>query len=63
MKVLLKEDVENLGYAGEVCKVADGYGRNYLIPKGMAVLASPNVMKQADVWRTKAEARRAETPG
>ena len=40
MKVLLKEDVENLGYAGEVFKVADGYGRNYLIPKGMAVLAN-----------------------
>ncbi len=60
MKVLLKEDVENLGYAGEVYKVADGYGRNYLIPKGLAVLASPNVMKQAQVWRRKAEARRAE---
>lgn len=60
MKVLLKEDVENLGYAGEVCKVADGYGRNYLIPKGVAVLASPNVMKQANVWRTRAEVRRAE---
>ncbi|NCF65428.1 MAG: 50S ribosomal protein L9 [Chloroflexi bacterium] len=60
MKVLLKEDVENLGYAGEVCKVAGGYGRNYLIPKGMAVLASPNVMKQAEVWRKRAEVRRAE---
>ncbi|HSG16984.1 MAG TPA: bL9 family ribosomal protein, partial [Anaerolineae bacterium] len=32
MKVLLKEDVDNLGYAGEVMTVADGYGRNYLIP-------------------------------
>ena len=60
MKVLLKEDVENLGYAGEVFKVADGYGRNYLIPKGMAVLANPSVMKQAEAWRKKAEARRAE---
>ncbi|MEJ2753217.1 MAG: 50S ribosomal protein L9 [Candidatus Promineifilaceae bacterium] len=60
MKVLLKEDVDNLGYAGEVYKVADGYGRNYLIPKGLAVLASPGVMKQADVWRKKAEARREE---
>jgi len=60
MKVLLKEDVENLGYAGEVYKVADGYGRNYLIPKGMAVLAKPSVMKQARVWRKKADARRAE---
>ena len=60
MKVLLKEDVENLGYAGELCKVADGYGRNYLIPKGMAVVATPSVMKQAEVWRKKAEARRAQ---
>jgi large subunit ribosomal protein L9 len=60
MKVLLKEDVENLGYAGEVYKVADGYGRNYLIPKGMAVLANPSVMKQAEAWRKKAETRRAE---
>ncbi len=60
MKVLLKEDVDNLGYAGEVYTVADGYGRNYLIPKGLAVLASQGVMKQADVWRKKAEARREE---
>ena len=60
MKVLLKEDVDNLGYAGEVYSVADGYGRNYLIPKGLAVLANPSVMKQADVWRKKAEARREE---
>lgn len=60
MKVLLKEDVENIGYAGEVYKVADGYGRNYLIPNGMAVVASPGAMKQAEAWREKAEARRAE---
>lgn len=60
MNVLLKEDVENLGYAGEVYKVADGYGRNFLIPQGMAVRATPNVMKQARVWRRKAETRRAE---
>ena len=43
MKVLLKEDVDNLGYAGEVYKVADGYGRNYLIPQGFAVVATPAV--------------------
>ncbi|RMH00715.1 MAG: 50S ribosomal protein L9 [Chloroflexi bacterium] len=60
MKVLLKEDVENLGLAGEVHNVADGYGRNYLIPKGLAVKATPNVMKQAEIWRKKAEARRAQ---
>lgn len=60
MKVLLKEDVDNLGYAGEVHTVADGFGRNFLLPKGMAVKATPAVMKQADAWRKKAEARRAE---
>ena len=60
MKVLLKEDVENLGLAGEVYDVANGYGRNYLIPKGYAVKASPSVMNQAEAWRKKAEARRAE---
>jgi large subunit ribosomal protein L9 len=60
MKVLLKEDVDNLGYAGEVHNVADGYGRNYLIPKDLAVLATSSVMKQADHWRKKAEARREE---
>lgn len=60
MKVLLKEDVDNLGYAGEVHKVAPGYARNYLIPKGMAVKAAPGAMKQAEIWRNRAEARRAE---
>lgn len=60
MKVLLKEDVDNLGYAGEVHKVAPGFARNFLIPQGMAIKADPGAMKQADVWRTRADARRAE---
>ena len=60
MKVLLKEDIETLGYAGEVHNVAPGYGRNYLIPKGLAVQATPSALKQAEIWRRKAEARRAE---
>lgn len=60
MQVLLKEDVQNLGFAGEVYKVAAGYGRNYLLPQGLAVKASPSVMKQAVVWRKKAETRREE---
>lgn len=60
MKVLLKQDVDNLGYAGEVHVVADGFGRNYLLPKGLAVKANPDVMKQADAWRKRAEAHRAE---
>lgn len=60
MKVLLKEDVDNLGYAGEVHTVADGYGRNFLLPKSLAVKATPDVMKQAESWRKQAENRRAE---
>lgn len=60
MNVLLKVDVDNLGYAGEVHKVSPGYGRNFLIPKGLAVVATSGVMKQADAWRRKAEARREQ---
>lgn len=60
MKVLLKQDVDNLGYAGEVHTVANGYGRNYLLPQGLAVKATPNEMKQAEVWSKRAAARRAE---
>jgi large subunit ribosomal protein L9 len=60
MKVLLKEDVDNLGYAGEVMDVADGYGRNYLIPNGLAVKASSSVLKQAEVWRERATIRMNE---
>lgn len=60
MKVLLKEDVDNLGYAGEVHEVAAGFGRNFLIPKGLAVIATSKVMNQAKAWRKQAETRRAE---
>lgn len=60
MKVLLKVDVDNLGYAGEVRTVADGYGRNFLLPKGLAVKATPEVMKQAEAWRARADTHRAE---
>jgi large subunit ribosomal protein L9 len=43
MEVILKHDVEKLGYADEIVKVKDGYARNYLLPKGLAVLANtPN---------------------
>lgn len=57
MKVLLREDVDNLGYAGEVMDVANGYGRNYLIPRGLAVKATPSVLKQAESWRARAATR------
>jgi large subunit ribosomal protein L9 len=60
MKVLLKEDVSNLGYAGEVMDVADGYGRNFLIPQGMAVKATPGVLTAAKTWRERAKVRLSE---
>jgi large subunit ribosomal protein L9 len=59
MQVLLIQDVDNLGYAGDVKKVADGFGRNYLIPRNMAVLATPGALKQAETIRKSAEKRRA----
>ena len=59
MKVMLLKDVHRLGRAGEVKKVADGYGRNYLIPQGLAVLATPGVLKQADRIRENASRERA----
>jgi large subunit ribosomal protein L9 len=58
MKVLLIKDVYKLGRAGDVKKVADGYGRNFLIPQGMAMLATPGAMKTAERIRTKAAERR-----
>ncbi|HTX92708.1 MAG TPA: 50S ribosomal protein L9 [Anaerolineales bacterium] len=58
MKVLLIKDVYKLGRAGDVKKVADGYGRNFLLPQAMAVLATPGAMKTAERIRTKAAERR-----
>ena len=58
MKVLLLKDVYKLGRAGDVKKVADGYGRNYLLPQGLAVLATPGMLKQADRIRESATAER-----
>jgi large subunit ribosomal protein L9 len=60
MKVLLMKDVYKLGRAGDVKKVADGYGRNYLIPQGMAVLATPGALKGVESIRAAAAIRRAE---
>jgi len=60
MKVMLTKDVYKLGRAGDVKKVADGYGRNFLIPQGLAVLATPGALKQIDRIRAQAEIRRTE---
>lgn len=45
MEIILKQDVKNLGYKDEIVKVRDGYGRNYLIPNKMAVIASESARK------------------
>ncbi len=59
MKVLLLKDVYKLGRAGDVKRVADGYGRNYLLPQGMAVLATSEALKMAERIREKANIQRA----
>lgn len=59
MKVLLIKDVYKLGHAGDVKKVADGYGRNYLLPQGLAILATAGALKQSAGIRVKADEKRA----
>jgi large subunit ribosomal protein L9 len=49
MKVLLKENVPTLGMKGDLVTVADGYGRNYLIPKGLALEANPSNIKKFEL--------------
>lgn len=60
MKVMLVKDVYKLGRAGDIKKVADGYGRNFLIPQGLAMLATAGAIKQVEKIRSQAEIRRAE---
>lgn len=48
MEVILKQDVQGLGYKNDVIKVKSGYGRNYLIPNGFALLASPSNKKMME---------------
>ncbi len=60
MKVLLLRDHEKLGRAGDTKNVADGYARNYLIPRGLAVLATAGSLKQAETVRKAEEKRHAK---
>jgi large subunit ribosomal protein L9 len=57
MKIILREDVEKLGKAGDVVKVADGYGRNFLIPRRLAVPADVRNLKALEHERRVIEAR------
>lgn len=60
MKVILLKDVENLGEEGEIKTVADGYGRNFLLPRGFAVLASKHGLNLIEQRKVKIEARKEE---
>jgi large subunit ribosomal protein L9 len=57
MQVILREDVKNLGKRGEIVKVADGYARNFLFPRGLAEDLSEGRMKQAQTEQRKAQGR------
>ncbi|MBK3516828.1 50S ribosomal protein L9 [Carboxylicivirga marina] len=45
MEIILREDIQNLGHKNDIVKVKNGYGRNYLIPQGLAILATPGAKK------------------
>jgi len=57
MKLILRADVENLGHLGQVVTVKPGYGRNYLLPQGLAMPATPGNLKTFDLERKKLQAR------
>lgn len=59
MKIILREDVEKLGQSGEVVDVKDGYGRNYLIPQGKAIMATKGAIQELERLKKEA-ARQAE---
>jgi large subunit ribosomal protein L9 len=57
MKIILRSDVENLGNLGDLVEVKAGYGRNFLLPQGMAMLATPANLKVFDLEKKKLQAR------
>ncbi|ONM48999.1 50S ribosomal protein L9 [Nocardia donostiensis] len=58
MKLILTADVDNLGAPGDTVEVKDGYGRNYLLPRGLAIVATRGAQKQVEGIRRSQEARR-----
>jgi large subunit ribosomal protein L9 len=60
MKVILREEVENLGKGGEVVDVKPGYGRNYLLPRGLAVIATTKNVRELDHEKAMAAAKAAK---
>lgn len=60
MKIILADDVESLGRKGDIVTVTDGYARNYLVPKGLALLASKGALKQAEQMKRAREEKEAK---
>ena len=61
MKVILADDVQPLGVKGDVVTVADGYARNFLVPKGLALVATKGTLRQAEqMQRARAEREQKE---
>jgi large subunit ribosomal protein L9 len=60
MKVILREDVPNLGRGGELVEVKPGYGRNYLLPRGLAVAANPRNIREIEHQKSVAAAKAAK---
>ena len=60
MKLILREDVENLGKGGELVEVKPGYGRNYLLPRGLAVPANPRNVRELEHQKSVAAAKAAK---
>ena len=63
MKVILREDIDNLGKSGELVTVKDGFGRNYLLPRKLAVLASEQNVRQLEHEQAVISARHAKLKG
>jgi large subunit ribosomal protein L9 len=59
VKIVLREDVESVGRKGDLLDVADGYARNYLVPRGLAMPATKGVVAQAESMRRSREAKEA----
>ena len=59
MKIVLRSDVEHVGQQGDIVDVADGYARNYLVPRGLAMKATKGVVAQAEAMRRNRSAKEA----
>jgi large subunit ribosomal protein L9 len=57
MKIVLRADVDHVGQKGDIVDVADGYARNFLVPRGLALRATAGVQKQSDAMRRSRDAR------